>query len=210
MPTTPRTTLDRPAARGSLTVSSFDRVRTARGPSMPAASPRPGSSPARDPRGDLQMFDLIPVAPVGEAVSIDELAPLLPPVISEPPRSRPAAGPALGARRRPPTTRTPVRPSAPARRGRVRLTLRGYVVALGLGVAALAGISVLSNAHSEAAISVPAAQVVVQPGESLQDVASRAADGRAVAEVAAEIRQANGLTAEMQPEAGEILLVPGS
>lgn len=212
MATTPRSTLDRPAAHGSLTVSSFDRARTPRTAAARRLTRRPGASPVLDPRRDLQMFALEPAPRAAQGASVDELAPLLPPVISEPPRSRrPVAARPAPAHRSERAQRARERHHAAAsRRTRVRLTLRGYSVLLGLVVACIAATSALTNASVATAVSVPAAEVVVQPGESLHDVAARAADGRSVDEVLTGIRQANGLPGGAQPEAGEILLVPGS
>ena len=208
---TTRTTLDRPAAGRSLHVSSFDRVRAAvrNSPALDLAQPaRPvGSAPARDAQRDLQMFvphGARPVVPIrGE-----ELAPLLPPVISDPLRPRRAAVHAFRAA--PAAPRERLAPAPAPVRSRVRVTLRGYAAILGFAVVAIAGTSAISTAGAEASASVATTEVVARAGETTQDVAARSAQGRDVAELAAAIEAANGLAHGATLSPGEIVLVPGS
>ncbi|WP_194291510.1 LysM peptidoglycan-binding domain-containing protein, partial [Cumulibacter manganitolerans] len=93
---------------------------------------------------------------------------------------------------------------------RPRLTRRGYTALLGVVVGSIAGTSALTLAQADTGPSVAATQVVVRSGETLEQVASRAAFGRDVTEVAAAIRIANDLPAQAPLQAGEVVVVPGS
>lgn len=212
---TMRTTPSRAAVARELTVSSFDRVRPGAIAPRRRRAPRRavGAVPVRDPRGDLKMFELTPrvsPAPARPRADVEELAPLLPPVISDPPRvrvRRPAGSRAAASVAAP--REVPAEPAAPRRRS-VRLTLRGYAALLGLGVAVIAATSAMSVAGEQAAPAVPTTEVVARPGESIEQVAARAADGRDVGAVAASIRAANGLATGTTIHAGDVLVVPGS
>ena len=107
----------------------------------------------------------------------------------------------------------------PAARGSqhvVRLTRRGRLVrtlALIVLVVALAAISVArltgepARAGSGWAPPVVTASVVVQPGDSLWNIAQRVAPGSDPREVVIRIRDLNGLRSNLiQP--GQVLLVP--
>lgn len=214
---TTRSTLHRRPAPSPLAVASFQRTREARRPA-PRPERRPaGAAALRDPRGDLQMFEPAPgVRPAAPSAAIEELRPLLPPVVSEPSRPRPAA--AAPPARRSVATAVHERSAAAADsvrrpvRGahRPRLTRRGYTALLGVVVGSIAGTSALTLAQADSGPSVAPTQVVVRSGESLEQVASRAAYGRDVADVAAAIRLANDLPTEAPLHAGDVVVVPGS
>lgn len=207
------TTLERGTRDRRATLASFHgsvpATRTSR-PGRPAV----GSAAIGDPRRDLHMFPLVAERPRVLGAQTEELPALLPPVVSEPPRRRPAdltaarssrpvgADEALGSQ--------PGGVSGAARpRRRLRLTLRGWAAAAVLGVAAVAATSAITIAESPQQ-SAPAAEYVVRSGESVEQLAARAAQGRSVADVESAIRAANGLAEDARLAAGEIVLVPGS
>ena len=103
------------------------------------------------------------------------------------------------------------RPRAAAPSGDLRLTRRGRLVdvlvflTVLLGVLlALGGYSAASDASSPVA---PARTVVVQEGDTLWEIASRAADGRDVREVVHELEELNALSGPELVE-GQRLTVP--
>ena len=109
---------------------------------------------------------------------------------------------------------TPLRPTSVAVPGRagLRLTTRGYILALLVLVLLLAAFAVGRSASSQAMErpSTPApvlAQVTVQPGDTLWQIARRVAPEKDPRDVVSQIRRLNHLpTAAVQ--AGRQLLLP--
>lgn len=185
-----------------------------------------GASPVPNPRRDLSMFDPRPVL-LGPLPSraVERLEPVLPPVISEPPRRRghrsstpldldswasvragAESAHAIDGR----LVAEPHRVDTPQTQGaRARLTGRGRAVMLGLLVAGVALCSAVSVGASDRAPAVEPSEVVARGGESVESVAARTAQGRDVQAVAESIRAANGLVDGELPQAGEVLVVPG-
>lgn len=204
------------AVRRETVVAPFGRPR--RPARTRSRELRPvGASPLPNPRRDLSMFpaDTAPVAPLRSDRG-QRLDPLLPPVISEPARRRRAAAATAVGSARPVTAGRPSpgeplpAPLAAARGRRARLTARGRAAVLGLLVGGVALCSAVTVGATEPAPAIESTQVVARGGESVEAVAARAADGRDVHQVAELIRSANGMGAGELPEAGEVLLVPGS
>lgn len=204
----------------AVQVAPFGRVRPAthRRHRRPQER-RHGSAAMRDPRRDLSMFEMRPVLRPRRIAVGEPLAPLLPPIVSEPLRRRPAVSQApratsidAPALRRDAATEVPIARSAAVARERrgVRLTMRGYAAVLGLVVSGIAVCSALTVGHTDPAPSIRSTQVVARGGESIEGLAERSAQGRDVASVAESIRLANGLADGELPQAGEVLIVPGS
>ncbi|MEP9381840.1 LysM peptidoglycan-binding domain-containing protein [Nocardioides sp. KR10-350] len=107
----------------------------------------------------------------------------------------------------------PARPvdRAPRRGSSVRLTRRGrvvvFLVALGLLLAAGFLGAGLSGAAQEKGNAVPTHTVVVEPGDTLWDLASDAADGGSVRDMEQQIKDLNGLDSGMLA-AGQSLRIP--
>lgn len=225
-------------ATSTATATLTSRAATPRAENDPAVRPdrapraggrcsRPevGASRLRDARRDLSMFDprLPEVLPVQAPTRGEWLVPLLAPVRSAPSRrSARSPGPShranamasgslrdaevgvamedapLGVM----STRSP--------RAERRLTTRGYLAVLGLLTGGIAICSAITVGQSGATPTVQTTQVVARGGESIEGLADRSAQGRDVRMVAESIRAANGLAAGELPEAGEVLIVPGS
>ena len=174
-----------------------------------------GASPVSDPGGSLSMFDPRPRPARAVSVPVGEmLNPLLPPVISEPPRRRRATGhrqvavaPVASIAPDVKNHRSVIRAEMIGRRA--QLTTRGYAAVVGAIIGGVALCSAVTVGQPEAA-PVESTQVVARGGEGLEAVAERAAQGRDVQAVAESIRVANGLSDGEYPQAGEVLVVPGS
>jgi hypothetical protein len=95
--------------------------------------------------------------------------------------------------------------------GYVRLTTRGRVVLLLAALAlAFGGFTVLSDPaeSTKAAHHVAAEQIVVEPGQTLWDIAQKIAPGEDTRVVIAEIVDLNSLGSEGDLRAGQPLYVP--
>ncbi|GAB3876877.1 hypothetical protein GCM10029964_024790 [Kibdelosporangium lantanae] len=130
---------------------------------------------------------------------------LVPPLPEEEPATRPHGRP--GRHRRPEVTTRRVADCAPRRRRRPRVPASfviGAVVFLGVvGIGMLAGEIVGDQVPTQTAV------VWVQPGETLWDVANRAAPGYDTEAVVAKIRELNNVPAD-GVLAGQALQVPSA
>lgn len=116
-----------------------------------------------------------------------------------------------------PRVQTRPRPTYSARPGRpashVRLTRRGRLVVLALGLLVMAAVGIMLAAGSAATKDAGSAQVevlTVAPGDTLWDIASHAAAATGeddVADMVATIREMNALDSSMV-YAGQELRVP--
>jgi LysM repeat protein len=91
--------------------------------------------------------------------------------------------------------------------GPVRLTRRGRAVVLGLLVAPAALAIVLVSQPGQAADPAPLPTVVVQPGDTLWNIAGRVAPGRNPAAAVDDIRRLNHLQG-YSLQAGQRLTLP--
>lgn len=132
-------------------------------------------------------------------------APSLAPVLLRP-RRRPGDASATSVSARP-TAAQPPRVLRLTRRGRLAITLSAtaVVVLLSLTLVPLVAAGVAS-AFSPTPVST--ATVVVEPGQSLWEVAESAAPGGDTASVVARIADTNGLTTAAEVRPGQRLIVP--
>ncbi|MDT0165543.1 LysM peptidoglycan-binding domain-containing protein [Actinotalea sp. AC32] len=94
--------------------------------------------------------------------------------------------------------------------GGLRLTRRGRVAVtvLAVGLAGAVGMTAQSAAARGPAAPVPVVAHVVEPGETLWEIAARTAEpGQDVRDVVADLTELNGLP-DVALEAGQQLLVP--
>lgn len=198
-----------------LTISPFGELRHS--PSRLRHRPKParfsGAAPLRDPRGDLQMFDLRPsalsprvasddrvyVAPAGGDAILDRVT------HSGSGLKRPPAAPVSAA-----MDERLVAHSVERETPRVRLTTRGYKVLLGVAAGVVVLCSALTVGSGDVESPVAEVEVVARGGESVEAIAERTAGGRDVVDVAQLIRSANGIEAGESLRAGDVVLVPGS
>ncbi|WP_433216654.1 LysM peptidoglycan-binding domain-containing protein [Dactylosporangium sp. CS-047395] len=92
--------------------------------------------------------------------------------------------------------------------GPIRLTRRGRIVVLGFLVAVVAGLAALVSAPGQAADPPgPAPTVIVQPGDTLWDIATRNKGREGRDATVEEIRRLNNLTG-YDIDAGQRLVLP--
>lgn len=95
---------------------------------------------------------------------------------------------------------------------KVRLTRRGRLLVLIMVLACLAGLFLLSAGRSEAGSQASVAtttRVVVQPGQTLWQVAAEAMPGTDTREAITHIRELNALTSSVV-RPGQALVVPAT